>query len=300
MKKIFQSITFKTKPIPQETNETGLGAPSSKGPEKLSSYESGIEPMGDAWLQFRIRYYMFALVFVVFDVETIFLYPWAMSFDILGVSAFIEAFIFVLILIVEKGKNNKIETVIKSIEFPLLDRIAQNSVISTTSNDLSNWSRLSSLWLLLYGSRFHFDRYGLVPRLSPRQADLILTAGTVTMKMAPSLVRLYEQMLEPKYVIAMGACTITGGMFSTDSYIIDAITKLHKKSSREIHEDRIKSQQKNRCFTFSHKFRVGRSIHTGNYDQGILSKYKSPSTSEIPTETFFKYKSSASSTEFMN
>ncbi|THF96087.1 hypothetical protein TEA_004225 [Camellia sinensis var. sinensis] len=114
------------------------------------------------------------------------------------------------------------------------------------------------------GSRFDFDRYGLVPRSSPRQADLILTAGTVTMKMAPSLVRLYEQMPEPKYVIAMGACTITGGMFSTDSYstvrgvdklipvdvylpgcppkpeaVIDAITKLRKKISREIYEDRI-------------------------------------------------------------
>ncbi|KAF9593771.1 hypothetical protein IFM89_025396 [Coptis chinensis] len=72
----------------------------------------------------------------------------------------------------------------------------------------------------LIGSRFDFDRYGLVPRSSPRQVDLILTAGTVTMKMAPSLVRLYEQMHEPKYVIAMGACTITGGMFSTDSYSI--------------------------------------------------------------------------------
>nr|YP_009760292.1 NADH-plastoquinone oxidoreductase subunit 3 [Garcinia gummi-gutta]YP_009861897.1 NADH-plastoquinone oxidoreductase subunit 3 [Garcinia pedunculata]YP_010224469.1 NADH-plastoquinone oxidoreductase subunit 3 [Garcinia subelliptica]YP_010587142.1 NADH-plastoquinone oxidoreductase subunit 3 [Garcinia xanthochymus]QUJ10276.1 NADH-plastoquinone oxidoreductase subunit 3 [Garcinia anomala]UPH83864.1 NADH-plastoquinone oxidoreductase subunit 3 [Garcinia mangostana]QIQ57095.1 NADH-plastoquinone oxid len=75
-------------------------SPISKGPEKLSSYESGIEPMGDAWLQFRIRYYMFALVFVVFDVEAVFLYPWAMSFDILGVSVFIEALIFVFILIV--------------------------------------------------------------------------------------------------------------------------------------------------------------------------------------------------------
>ncbi|KAL9991299.1 putative NADH:ubiquinone/plastoquinone oxidoreductase, chain 3 [Helianthus debilis subsp. tardiflorus] len=51
---------------------SGFLAPSSKGPEKLSSYESGIEPIGDAWLQFRIRYYMFALVFVVFDVETVF------------------------------------------------------------------------------------------------------------------------------------------------------------------------------------------------------------------------------------
>ncbi|PHT38115.1 NAD(P)H-quinone oxidoreductase subunit 3, chloroplastic [Capsicum baccatum] len=75
-------------------------APISKGPEKLSTYESGIEPMGDAWLQFRICYYIFALVFVVFDVETVFLYPWSMSFDVLGVSVFIEALIFVLILII--------------------------------------------------------------------------------------------------------------------------------------------------------------------------------------------------------
>nr|YP_010474268.1 NADH dehydrogenase subunit 3 [Corydalis cornuta]UVH68481.1 NADH dehydrogenase subunit 3 [Corydalis cornuta] len=75
-------------------------APTLEGPAKLSSYESGIEPRGDAWLQFRIRYYMFALVLVVFDVETVFLYPWAMSFDVLGLSVFIEAFICVLIPIV--------------------------------------------------------------------------------------------------------------------------------------------------------------------------------------------------------
>nr|YP_009233265.1 NADH dehydrogenase subunit 3 [Zizania latifolia]AIZ76903.1 NADH-plastoquinone oxidoreductase subunit 3 [Zizania latifolia]AMB27145.1 NADH dehydrogenase subunit 3 [Zizania latifolia]UVI16773.1 NADH-plastoquinone oxidoreductase subunit 3 [Zizania latifolia]UVI16859.1 NADH-plastoquinone oxidoreductase subunit 3 [Zizania latifolia]UVI16945.1 NADH-plastoquinone oxidoreductase subunit 3 [Zizania latifolia] len=79
---------------------SALLAPVREGPEKLSSYESGIEPAGGAWLQFRIRYYMFALVFVVFDVETVFLYPWAMSFDVLGISVFIEAFIFVLILVV--------------------------------------------------------------------------------------------------------------------------------------------------------------------------------------------------------
>nr|YP_010003829.1 NADH-plastoquinone oxidoreductase subunit K [Calligonum taklimakanense]QKT27800.1 NADH-plastoquinone oxidoreductase subunit K [Calligonum taklimakanense] len=236
----------------------------------------------------------------------------------------------------QKRKNKKIERVRNSVEFPLLDRITPNSAISTTSNDLSNWSRLSSLWPLLYGtsccfiefasligSRFDFDRYGLVPRSSPRQADLILTAGTVTMKMAPSLVRLYEQMPEPKYVIAMGACTITGGMFSTDSYstvrgvdklipvdiylpgcppkpeaVIDAITKLRKKISWEIYEDRIQSQRKNRCFTIKHKFRVGHRIHTGNYDQGLL--FKSPSISEIPPEKFFKYKSSVSSHELVN
>lgn len=225
-----------------------------------------------------------------------------------------------------------------SIDFPLLNRTTQNSVISTTPNDLSNWSRLSSLWPLLYGtsccfiefasligSRFDFDRYGLVPRSSPRQADLILTAGTITMKMAPSLVRLYEQIPEPKYVIAMGACTITGGMFSTDSYstirgvdklipvdiylpgcppkpeaVIDAITKLRKKISREIYTDRIRSQRTNRCFTTSHQFKVFCSSHTGNYDQGLLSQ--PPSTSEIPLETFFKYKSQSSVSfhEFVN
>ncbi|KAG9438661.1 hypothetical protein H6P81_021381 [Aristolochia fimbriata] len=103
----------------------------------------------------------------------------------------------------------------------------------------------------------------------------------------------------------------SGGMFSTDSYstvrgvdklipvdvylpgcppkpeaIMDAITKLRKKVSREIYEDRIGSQQENRYFTTNHKFHVEQSTHTGNYDQGLL--YQSPSTSEIPSETFFK------------
>nr|ANO45054.1 NADH-plastoquinone oxidoreductase subunit K [Wurmbea pygmaea] len=235
----------------------------------------------------------------------------------------------------KKGKEY-IETVMNLIEFPLLDQTTPNSVISTTSNDLSNWSRLSSLWPLLYGtsccfiefasligSRFDFDRYGLVPRSSPRQADLILTAGTVTMKMAPSLVRLYEQMPEPKYVIAMGACTITGGMFSTDSYstvrgvdklipvdvylpgcppkpeaIIDAITKLRKKISREISQDRTVPPRENRCFTTNHKFYVRRSTNTGNYDQGLL--YQLSSTSEIPSEKFFQSKNSVSSHELVN
>ena len=159
---------------------------------------------------------------------------------------------------------------LNSVEPNLSDWGVSNSIFLANISDFSNWSRLSSLWPLLYGtsccfiefasligSRFDFDRYGLVPRSSPRQADLIVTAGTVTMKMAPSLVRLYEQMPDPKYVIAMGACTITGGMFSTDSYstvrgvdklipvdiylpgcppkpeaIIDAVTKLRKKIAR--------------------------------------------------------------------
>uniref|UniRef100_A0A6V7QTW2 Uncharacterized protein n=1 Tax=Ananas comosus var. bracteatus TaxID=296719 RepID=A0A6V7QTW2_ANACO len=74
---------------------------------------------------------------------------------------------------------------------------------------------------------------------------------------------------------------------------IDAITKLRKKISREIFEDRTVSQQKNRCFTTNHKFSVWRSTHTRNYDQGL--PYQSPSTSEKSSEIFFKFKSSVSS-----
>jgi NAD(P)H-quinone oxidoreductase subunit 3 len=81
-------------------NISNLVAPSSKSPEKRTTYESGIEPMGESWIQFQIRYYMFALVFVVFDVETVFLYPWAISFSELGIIAFIEAIVFIMILII--------------------------------------------------------------------------------------------------------------------------------------------------------------------------------------------------------
>ena len=144
----------------------------------------------------------------------------------------------------------------------------------------------------MIGSRFDFDRYGLVPRSSPRQADLILTAGTVTMKMAPSLVRLYEQMPEPKYVIAMGACTITGGMFSTDSYstvrgvdklipvdiylpgcppkpeaIIDSIVRLRKKVAQESIHPKNYVWQKHKYHTTRHSLTSSLPIHTGVYLQ---------------------------------
>lgn len=178
------------------------------------------------------------------------------------------------------------------------------NVILTTVDDLYNWARLSSLWPLLYGtaccfiefaaligSRFDFDRFGLVPRSSPRQADLIITAGTITMKMAPALVRLYEEMPEPKYVIAMGACTITGGMFSSDSTtavrgvdklipvdvyipgcpprpeaIFDAIIKLRKKISNEsIQERETVLQQTHRYYSTTHNMQMVDPILTGKY-----------------------------------
>nr|YP_009549362.1 NADH dehydrogenase subunit K [Scoliosorus ensiformis]AYW16511.1 NADH dehydrogenase subunit K [Scoliosorus ensiformis] len=184
-----------------------------------------------------------------------------------------------------------------------------DSILLASISDFSNWYRLSSLWPLLYGtsccfiefasligSRFDFDRYGLVPRSSPRQADLIITAGTITMKMAPSLIRLYEQMPEPKYVIAMGACTITGGMFSTDSYstvrgidklipvdihlpgcppkpesIIDAVTKLRKKIARNSLLQESSRPTRMRCFSLSHQFRFLPGARKYTREIGIYS-----------------------------
>nr|YP_009549933.1 NADH-plastoquinone oxidoreductase subunit K [Pyrrosia bonii]YP_009774203.1 NADH dehydrogenase subunit K [Pyrrosia subfurfuracea]QJQ36603.1 NADH-plastoquinone oxidoreductase subunit K [Pyrrosia sheareri]QJQ36954.1 NADH-plastoquinone oxidoreductase subunit K [Pyrrosia drakeana]AZA06611.1 NADH-plastoquinone oxidoreductase subunit K [Pyrrosia bonii]QIZ74816.1 NADH dehydrogenase subunit K [Pyrrosia subfurfuracea] len=198
---------------------------------------------------------------------------------------------------------------LNSVEPLLSEWGVSNSIFLANTSDFSNWSRLSSLWPLLYGtsccfiefasligSRFDFDRYGLVPRSSPRQADLVVTAGTVTMKMAPSLVRLYEQMPDPKYVIAMGACTITGGMFATDSYstvrgvdklipvdiylpgcppkpeaIIDAITKLRKKIARGSFPDRISCPTRRKYLSLNHQFRLVPSIHIGEYNQELTN-----------------------------
>ncbi len=186
---------------------------------------------------------------------------------------------------------------------PTVTSDLSENIILTSLDDLHNWARLSSLWPLLYGtaccfiefaaligSRFDFDRFGLVPRSSPRQADLLIVAGTVTMKMAPALVRLYEQMPEPKYVIAMGACTITGGMFSADSTtavrgvdklipvdlylpgcpprpeaIFDAVIKLRKKVGDESIAERAKQDQTHRYFTIAHKMQIIEPQITGAY-----------------------------------
>ncbi|MBD1858922.1 MULTISPECIES: photosynthetic/respiratory NAD(P)H-quinone oxidoreductase subunit K [Leptolyngbya] len=196
-------------------------------------------------------------------------------------------------------------SIINPIERPSVTQELSENVILTTVDDLYNWARLSSLWPLLFGtaccfiefaaligSRFDFDRFGLVPRSTPRQADLIITAGTITMKMAPALVRLYEQMPEPKYVIAMGACTITGGMFSVDSptavrgvdklipvdiylpgcpprpeAIVDAIIKLRKKVSNESIQERAQLRQTHRYYSTTHSMIPTEVIHDGKYLQ---------------------------------
>ena len=77
--------------------------PSRFSEEKLTTYECGENPQGSAWIQFNIRFYVFALIFIVFDVETVFLLPWAVVFKELGVLAFVEGLVFIFILMVGLG-----------------------------------------------------------------------------------------------------------------------------------------------------------------------------------------------------
>jgi NADH-quinone oxidoreductase subunit C/D len=117
-----------------------------------------------------------------------------------------------------------------AVELTTLDRL-----LST----VYNWGRKRSLWWMQFGlaccafemictgaSRFDIERFGMFFRASPRQADLMFVAGTVTKKMAPQVVRLYNQMPEPKYVIAMGACAISGGPFKEGYNVVSGIDKL--------------------------------------------------------------------------
>jgi len=108
------------------------------------------------------------------------------------------------------------------------------NIVVTSIDGVINWSRANSLWPLVFGtsccaiemmatgaSKHDWARFGVeVARATPRQADLIIIAGTIVNKMAPVLKRLHDQMAEPKYVIAMGACAVSGGPFFYNSYSV--------------------------------------------------------------------------------
>jgi NADH-quinone oxidoreductase subunit B len=117
--------------------------------------------------------------------------------------------------------------------------LSRQGIFTTTLEELYNWGRKSSVWPLTFGlaccaiemiattmARYDLARFGAeVFRPSPRQADLMIVAGTVTKKMAPQVVRLYNQMPEPKYVIAMGACAISGGPFKQGYNVLKGIDR---------------------------------------------------------------------------
>ena len=113
------------------------------------------------------------------------------------------------------------------VEQPLGDNI-----VTASLDGLVNWARKSSIWPMTFGlaccaiemmatgaAKHDLDRFGIIFRASPRQSDCIIIAGTVTKKMLPVIKTVYEQMPEPKWVIAMGACACSGGVFDTYSVV---------------------------------------------------------------------------------
>lgn len=111
--------------------------------------------------------------------------------------------------------------------------------LKTKSNNIINWSRKGSLWPLTFGlaccavemmhatvSRYDFDRFGIIFRPTPRQADLLIIAGTLTNKMSPALRRLYEQTTNPKWVVSMGSCANGGGYYNHSYSVVKGCNKI--------------------------------------------------------------------------
>ncbi len=145
-----------------------------------------------------------------------------------------------------RAESEVIEELKGSATYPIadpdewLDEEIKRNVLTTTVDAVINWGRRSSLWPLLcfpaccafefiaaMSPRFDIARYGMeILRASPRQADLMITAGTLTWKMAPNIRRIYNQMAEPKWVIAMGACGISGGIFRSSYSVVPGYNRI--------------------------------------------------------------------------
>jgi len=121
-----------------------------------------------------------------------------------------------------------------------LDEELKRNILLTSVDAMLDWARRSSLWpvfcfpaccafefMTTAASRFDISRFGMeIVRASPRQADLMITAGTLTWKMAPQVKRIYDQMAEPKWVIAMGACAISGGIFRSSYSVVPGYNRI--------------------------------------------------------------------------
>ncbi|MDD4860178.1 MAG: NADH-quinone oxidoreductase subunit B [Dehalococcoidales bacterium] len=121
-----------------------------------------------------------------------------------------------------------------------LESELKENILLTSVDKMISWAQRSSLWTAICfpaccafefiaanGPRFDLSRFGMeILRASPRQADLMITAGTLTWKMAPNVKRIYDQMAEPKWVIAMGACAISGGIFASGYNVVPGYNRI--------------------------------------------------------------------------
>ena len=120
-----------------------------------------------------------------------------------------------------------------------IDGLLNKGFVTTTLDTAINWLRTGSIWPVSFGlaccaiemmhssaSRYDMDRFGTFFRASPRQSDLMIVAGTLCNKMAPALRKVYDQMAEPKYVVAVGGCAISGGPFKSSYHVVRGIGEI--------------------------------------------------------------------------
>ena len=199
---------------------------------KQMPYESGMDPVGSARMQFDVRFYLIAILFLVFDVELLFLYPWA-------VTAYGEAGGGGVAGCLRRGDLRRNPGLPGDAGRRLRLRLEEGGVpVAVKPTDsllvapldyLASWVRKHSLWPMPFAtaccgielmatasSRYDIARFGSeAMRFSPRQCDVMIVAGRVVMKMVPVMQRIWQQMSEPKWCISMGACASSGGVFDT-------------------------------------------------------------------------------------
>ena len=146
----------------------------------------------------------------------------------------------------DKAEGEQIEALMARSQEPIpdpdewLEEELKRNILLTSVDAMLDWARRSSMWTVVCfpaccafefiataASRFDISRFGMeIIRASPRQADLMITAGTLTWKMAPQVKRIYDQMAEPKWVIAMGACAISGGIFRSSYSVVPGYNRI--------------------------------------------------------------------------
>ena len=231
---------------------------------KLAPYECGIIPDRESPQRFPVRFYLVAMIFIIFDIEIVFLYPWAVVYRQLRTFGLVEILVFAGVVFVSflylvsngalnwgpakrlrpaaterttestiarlgagPGTGRRTGRVAEAEAFVGLEDL-QHNFLTGRIEDLVKWARRNSVWPVTFGlaccaiemmsvgaADYDISRFGMeVFRGSPRQADLMIVAGRVSQKMAPVLRQVYDQMMEPKWVISMGVCASTGGMFN--------------------------------------------------------------------------------------
>ncbi len=221
--------------------------------EKLSEYECGFPAFEDPRSQFDVRFYLVAILFIIFDLEAAFLFPWAVSLDLTGWPGWITMMVFLGELAVglayawkwglwigneharecpgsalgaAQAGSTAVTPPDQAFFNDLNAEVNDKGFLVTSTEDLFQWARTGSLWWMTFGlaccavemihvnmPRYDMERFGVAPRASPRQSDVMIVAGTLTNKMAPALRKVYDQMPEPRYVVSMGSCANGGGYY---------------------------------------------------------------------------------------